>query len=115
MAQVTCRQQSLPAIFSGEIYFFLETLRVFFAVFFTALFAFFAFFAFLAIVPSDIVRWLLDAACTRESRCTTSRIHQHTEKNSVPLKEVLTGGGACAQRTPTRERARRSQDDARVP
>ena len=36
----------------GEIYFFLETLRVFFAVFFTALFAFFAFFAFLAIVPS---------------------------------------------------------------
>ena len=30
------------------------------------------------------------AACTRESRCTTSRIHQHIEKNSVPLKEVLT-------------------------
>lgn len=30
------------------------------------------------------------AACTRESRCTTSRIHQHVEKNSVPLKEVLT-------------------------
>ena len=37
----------------SEIYFFfLATLRVFFAVFFTALFAFFAFFAFLAIVPS---------------------------------------------------------------
>jgi hypothetical protein len=30
------------------------------------------------------------AACTRESRCTTSRIHQHIRKNSVPLKEVLT-------------------------
>src|ERR1700761_628862 len=30
------------------------------------------------------------AACTRESRCTASRIHQHIEKNSVPLKEVLT-------------------------
>jgi hypothetical protein len=33
-------------------YFFLETLRVFFAVFFTADFAFFAFFAFFAISPS---------------------------------------------------------------
>src|ERR1700739_4717951 len=30
------------------------------------------------------------AACTRESRCTASRIHQQIEKNSVPLKEVLT-------------------------
>ena len=38
---------------SGETYFFfLATLRVFFAVFFTALFAFFAFFAFLAMLPS---------------------------------------------------------------
>ncbi len=47
--------KSLPAFSkSGETYFFfLATLRVFFAVFFTALFAFFAFFAFLAIVPSD--------------------------------------------------------------
>ena len=33
----------------SEIYFFLETLRVFFAVFFTALFAFLAF---LAMLPS---------------------------------------------------------------
>jgi len=41
-----------PAIRSGETYFFLETLRVFFAVFFTALFAFFAFLAFLAMLPS---------------------------------------------------------------
>ena len=39
----------------GESYFFfLATLRVFFAVFFTALFAFFAFFAFLAMLPSDV-------------------------------------------------------------
>ena len=37
------------------MFFFFLTRRVFFAVFFTALFAFF--FAFLAIVPSD-VRWL---------------------------------------------------------
>ena len=36
----------------GETYFFLATLRVFFAVFFTALFAFFAFLAFLAMLPS---------------------------------------------------------------
>ena len=35
-------------------YFFLETLRVFFAVFFTALFAFFAFLAFLAMLPSSV-------------------------------------------------------------
>ena len=34
-------------------FFFFATLRVFFAVFFTALFAFFAFLAFLAIVPSE--------------------------------------------------------------
>ena len=40
------------ACFESEAYFFLETLRVFFAVFFTALFAFFAFFAFLAMLPS---------------------------------------------------------------
>ena len=39
-------------LLKGETYFFLETLRVFFAVFFTALFAFFAFFAFLAMLPS---------------------------------------------------------------
>jgi hypothetical protein len=43
----------LPAIFSKRDYFFfLATLRVFFAVFFTALFAFFAFLAFLAMLPS---------------------------------------------------------------
>ena len=41
-----------PALRLGETYFFFETLRVFFAVFFTALFAFFAFFAFLAMLPS---------------------------------------------------------------
>ncbi len=45
---MTCRLQA-AGILSGEIYFFLETLRVFFAVFFTALFAFLAF---LAMLPS---------------------------------------------------------------
>ncbi len=39
---------------SRSYFFFLATLRVFFAVFFTALFAFFAFFAFLAMLPSDV-------------------------------------------------------------
>jgi hypothetical protein len=38
-----------PASSQGAIYFFFATLRVFFAVFFTALFAFFAF---LAMLPS---------------------------------------------------------------
>ena len=41
----------------------------------------------------------LVAACTRESRCTTSRIHQRIQKNSFPLKEVLTQqceGAGCA-------------------
>jgi hypothetical protein len=50
-ALVTCRLQA-AGILSGEIYFFFLTLRVFFAVFFTALFAFFAFLAFLAMLPS---------------------------------------------------------------
>ena len=48
---MTCRLQA-AGILSGEIYFFFLTLRVFFAVFFTALFAFFAFLAFLAMLPS---------------------------------------------------------------
>jgi hypothetical protein len=49
---VTCRHQA-AGISRSEIYFFfLATLRVFFAVFFTALFAFFAFLAFLAMLPS---------------------------------------------------------------
>jgi len=39
---------------SRSYFFFFATLRVFFAVFFTALFAFFAFFAFLAMLPSDV-------------------------------------------------------------
>lgn len=50
----------MPANWSRQLqkrsYFFFATLRVFFAVFFTALFAFFAFafFAFLAMLPSDV-------------------------------------------------------------
>jgi hypothetical protein len=50
---MTGRHQAAGHLKSGETYFFfLATLRVFFAVFFTALFAFFAFFAFLAMLPS---------------------------------------------------------------
>ena len=45
---MTCRHQ-VAGVFFKATYFFLETLRVFFAVFFTALFAFFAF---LAMLPS---------------------------------------------------------------
>jgi hypothetical protein len=41
-----------PAFLESESYFLFATLRVFFAVFFTALFAFFAFLAFFAILPS---------------------------------------------------------------
>ena len=51
-ALVTGRHQGRRHPLKGESYFFLDTLRVFFAVFFTALFAFFAFFAFLAMLPS---------------------------------------------------------------
>src|SRR3984893_19562368 len=66
----------LPAIFSKRDYFFfLATLRVFFAVFFTALFAFFAFFAFLAMLPSN-VRWLI--------RCVHSGIEMHYIPNKPP-------------------------------
>ena len=52
-ALVTRRHQGHRHPLEDESYFFfLATLRVFFAVFFTALFAFFAFFAFLAMLPS---------------------------------------------------------------
>ena len=51
---MTCRPSKPPAVSRDResYFFFLATLRVFFAVFFTALFAFFAFFAFLAMLPS---------------------------------------------------------------
>lgn len=84
-------------------FFFLATLRVFLAVFFTALFAFFAFLAFLAMLPSDV---------EMTNRCVHSgiemhafRIHQHMQKNSVSLKEVLTHGIERAHaRSPTTHR-----------
>ena len=50
-APVTLPASSCRQFFRRD-YFFLETFLVFFAVFFTALFAFFAFFAFLAMLPS---------------------------------------------------------------
>jgi hypothetical protein len=52
-ARVTCRHQAAGNSRKKRSYFFFfATLRVFFAVFFTALFAFFAFLAFLAMLPS---------------------------------------------------------------
>ena len=95
------------------MFFFFLTRRVFFAVFFTALFAFFAFFAFLAMLPSDVSEMAQFAACTRESRCTSSRIHQHIEKNSVPLKEVLTQRCDRARSAASDDNAMRRNRDAR--
>lgn len=51
---MTCRLPGAGNFRSRSYFFFFATLRVFFAVFFTALFAFFAFFAFLAMLPSDV-------------------------------------------------------------
>ena len=94
----------LPAIRKAEPYFFfLATLRVFLAVFFTADFAFlaFAFFAFLAMLPS-INEMALSLSCTRESKCTAFGLHQRVKKNSVPLKEVLTQQARCDSRADSR-------------
>jgi hypothetical protein len=63
--------------------------------------------------PPDVVRWLQFAACTRESRCTSSRIHQHIEKNSVPLKEVLTQRCGRARSATSDNNAMRRNRDAR--
>src|ERR1700753_724745 len=54
----------------------------------------------------------LIAACTRESKCTISRIHQHTEKNSVQLKEVLTQQWQSAQHASTSKPTNLLHDDA---
>src|ERR1700759_2170808 len=53
------------------------------------------------------------AACTRESRYTSSRIHQHIEKNSVPLKEVLTRRCDRARSVASDNNAMRRNRDAR--
>src|ERR1700761_3589387 len=53
------------------------------------------------------------AACTRESRCTSSRIHQHIEKNSVPLKEVLTQRCERARNAASDNNAMRRNHDVR--
>ena len=66
-------------------------------------------------VALQYVRWLYFAACTRESICTASRIHQQTEKNSVPLKEVLTQRWQRAQRASPFKSAMHWRDDARKP
>ena len=68
---MTCRHQTAGNFLSESYFFFLATLRVFFAVFFTALFAFFAFLAFLAMMPSDVVY-----------RCVHSGIEMHCIPNT---------------------------------
>ena len=67
-------------------FFFLATLRVFFAVFFTALFAFFAFLAFFAMLHSSL-RWLLLAACTRGSNALHYEYTNATKKTASHLKK----------------------------
>jgi hypothetical protein len=57
----------------------------------------------------------LTAACTRESKCTISRIHQRMKKNSVQLKEVLTQQRQRAQCTSTAKTTNLLQDDASSP
>ena len=61
------------------------------------------------------IRDHLIAACTRESKCTASRIHQHTEKNIFPLKEVLTLQAESARRTALTTRRKRPCVDAKNP
>lgn len=61
-------------------FFFFATLRVFFAVFFTALFAFFAFLAFFAMLPSNVVRWL------RSLRALGNRDALHPEYTNASKK-----------------------------
>ena len=56
----------------------------------------------------------LVAACTRESRCTTSRIHQHIQKNSFPLKEVLTTECESARCTDVSDFTTRSRLDEKI-
>ena len=71
---MTRRHQRRRHPLKGESYFFFfETLRVFFAVFFTALFAFFAFFAFFAMLPSNEMALL---------RCVHSGIEMHYIPNT---------------------------------
>jgi hypothetical protein len=55
----------------------------------------------------------LVAACIRESRCTTSRIHQRTQKNSVPLKEVLTSRSESVRSDDIGDTSTRSHADAK--
>jgi hypothetical protein len=69
--------------------------------------------SFLRHVALQCSEMALFAVCTRESRCTTSRIHQHVEKNSVPLKEVLTEQSARMQRALLARAQMRVHDDAR--
>jgi hypothetical protein len=55
----------------------------------------------------------LVAACIRESKCTTFRIHQRTQKNSVPLKEVLTSRSEGVRSNDIGDTSTRSHTDAK--
>jgi hypothetical protein len=81
----------------GESYFFLPTSLVFFAVFFTALFAFVAFLAFFAMLPSG-VRWLGSLRALGNRDAQRPEYTNTSKKNSVQLKEVLMSQNANSER-----------------
>ena len=53
------------------------------------------------------------AACIRESKCTSIRIHQHVEKNRGPLKEALTRRRDSAPLPSIDARVRHAQKNSR--
>jgi hypothetical protein len=63
--------------------------------------------------PPNVEMMTLVAACTRESKCTASRIHQHVQKNSVPLKEVLTSRSESVRSNDIGDTSTRSHADAK--
>mgnify|MGYP003513848368 CR=1 FL=1 len=81
---MTCRHQEAGNLKKRSYFFFLATLRVFFAVFFTALFAFFAFFAFLAMLPSVIPGWL---NASRVPTCMKRRVHHNLRLDTAGFEE----------------------------
>ena len=53
------------------------------------------------------------AACIRESKCTSFRIHQQIKKNSVQLKEVLTQQGESVRKASNDDATMRAQTNAK--
>ena len=85
---MTCRHQAAGNFLSEGYFFFLETFLVFFAVFFTALFAFFAFLAFLAMLPSDV------SEMAYSLRALGNRNALHPEYTNT-LKKTVSGLRKC--------------------